>query len=113
MTFFTLLEKTTFRNTSGKELPEQVLSKFEIIHRDKNIHAQQNYILENFGIPTLNFISKYIDFSNKNNLVTATTTRFNILNHPVILFKKIANLKRINDIRFLNKFFETVNLKLK
>ncbi len=45
-------------------------------------------------------------------LVVSTTTAFNIQAQPSNKFKGIVNLKRINDIRFLNRFFEAVNTKL-
>ena len=46
------------------------------------------------------------------NLVISTTTSFNILYQPENYLTGIINLKRVNDIRYVNKFFETVNFKL-
>jgi len=45
-------------------------------------------------------------------LVVSTTTTFNIETQPSNKFKGVVNLKRINDIRFLNQFFKAVNSKL-
>ncbi|MBA3604313.1 MAG: sugar transferase, partial [Parachlamydiaceae bacterium] len=40
-----------------------------------------------------------------------TTNDFNILNNPNKL-KAIINLSKVNDIRFINKFFESINSRL-
>jgi len=45
-------------------------------------------------------------------LVLSTTTRFNIVNQRDDYYTVIINLKRVNDIRWINKFFEAVNDKL-
>ncbi|RLD51905.1 MAG: hypothetical protein DRJ05_17945, partial [Bacteroidetes bacterium] len=58
------------------------------------------------------FISKYIDVGNPNSLTLSTTTKFNIEQLPTGRFKKLINLHRINDLRYINKFFEAVNAKL-
>jgi len=58
------------------------------------------------------FISKSVDIGREENLVVSTTTAFNIEMQPKILYSSIVNLKPINDIRRINKFFEAVNAKL-
>ena len=40
------------------------------------------------------------------------SSKFNIENQPTDEFNTITNLRRINDIRWINKFFEAVNSKL-
>lgn len=59
-----------------------------------------------------NFVSQFIDVGNPENLVLSTTTRFNIEQLPVNRFKSLVNLHKINDIRRINKFFESVNHRL-
>ena len=61
------------------------------------------------GVKT--FIAKYTDLENPENKLIATSTQFNIeiLEEGI---SNIVNLKRINDIRRLNKFFSAVNLRL-
>ena len=44
--------------------------------------------------------------------ISAFFRRFNIEFQPDNYFKKIINLRRVNDIQYINKFFETVNRKL-
>ena len=43
----------------------------------------------------------------------STNTRFNILNLPLQEYDLLINLKRVNDIKYINKFFQSVNSKLK
>ena len=44
--------------------------------------------------------------------VVSTTTRFNIFALPEKQYGCIVNFHKINDFRWLNKFFETVNDKV-
>lgn len=69
------------------------------------------YITDECGIPVLDFLNEEIELHNPLNLIVSTTSHFNILNQ-IMLFDNIVNLKRINDIRFINKFFESVNERL-
>ncbi|MES2678870.1 MAG: sugar transferase [Bacteroidota bacterium] len=73
---------------------------------------RKGLILEKSGDEVYRFLSGFVDLESDTTLVVSTTNVFNILNHqgPIT---SIVNLSRNNDIRFLNKFFETVNLKLK
>lgn len=58
------------------------------------------------------FISRYIDLSGQNVAIVSTTTSFNIGNLEPGKYRAIVNLKRSNDIRRVNKFFETINARL-
>jgi len=58
------------------------------------------------------FMSKHIDIKNQDTLIVATTTAFNIEKQLTPSFHSIVNLSRINNIRWINKFFEVVNTKL-
>ncbi|MFO8067334.1 MAG: sugar transferase [Bacteroidales bacterium] len=58
------------------------------------------------------FISKHIDVDSPYNSIIATSTQFNIETLPDEDIQNIVNLKRINDIRRINKFFDAVNEKL-
>jgi len=57
------------------------------------------------------YCSKFVDCFSETTLVLSTTTPFNVLNHFGDV-EAFINLKRINDIRYINKFFEAVNSKL-
>ena len=69
-------------------------------------------IVEESNLMVFNFLSENIDLNIPNYSLLATTTRFNVDKLPEKIYKKIVNLKRINDIRFINKFFELINRKL-
>lgn len=58
------------------------------------------------------FLSKYVDLKSVQTKVLITTTSFNVENLEESSSKAIVNLKKINDIRFVNKFQESVNSKL-
>ena len=60
----------------------------------------------------LNFIKKYFDFCLETNYITSTSTKFNIEKLGANEFSGIVNLKKINDTRYINKFFESVNAAL-
>jgi lipopolysaccharide/colanic/teichoic acid biosynthesis glycosyltransferase len=69
-------------------------------------------IIDECGEEAFEFISNYIDISDPHSLVLSTTTRFNVQLQPDKYYKKVVNLKRVNDIQYINKFFEAVNRKL-
>lgn len=58
------------------------------------------------------FLGKYVDMKTSHTKVLMTTTAFNIENLEDNSAKAIVNLRKINDIRFVNKFQEAVNEKL-
>ncbi|MFC2096254.1 sugar transferase [Bacteroidota bacterium] len=69
-------------------------------------------IIEESNLEVFQFLSENIDLNTPDYSLIATTTRFNVDKLPKEVFKRIVNLKRINDIRFINKFFESVNRKI-
>lgn len=64
----------------------------------------------NSNIPDsiLSFTKKHIDLESNNTFLVSTTNVFNIINSKVDI-KDIVNLSKINNIRYINKFFECVN----
>ena len=58
------------------------------------------------------FISKYMDVGNPRNMMVSTTTQFNIDKLPADNYQSIVNLRMINGIPRINKFFESVNSRL-
>ena len=72
----------------------------------------KNLIIQEVGKESFDYIAKHVDVGSRDTLVVSTTTPFNIENQPKKYFKTIVNLKRVNDIRRINKFFETVNMKM-
>ena len=57
------------------------------------------------------YCSKFVDLYSELTLILSTTTPFNIQTHYGDI-DAFINLQRINDIRYINKFFEAVNHKL-
>ena len=72
----------------------------------------ESIIEEEAGNAVLNFLKTNIDLFSLTTSVHSTTTGFNMLKLPDAYYNTIVNLRRINDIKRINKFFETVNAKL-
>ncbi|MFY0631409.1 MAG: sugar transferase [Flavobacteriaceae bacterium] len=60
----------------------------------------------------LEFLKKYFDICLKTNFITATSTQFNIEKLQANEYSSIINIKKINDVRYINKFFESINAAL-
>lgn len=90
------------RKTDGKETSE----------RKAITSSMLNMISKEFGENVRELIEKHTTEIKGNGRVVATTTRFNITALSENRYNCIINLHRINDIRWLNKFFEAVNEKL-
>jgi len=60
----------------------------------------------------IHYISEYVDIDTPAVKILETTSRLNIESINDERVKHIVNIKRINDIRYLNKFFETVNMTI-
>ena len=58
------------------------------------------------------FLAKYADVKSSSTRLMITTTAFNVANLDEGDVQAIINLKKINDIRFVNKFQEAINAKL-
>ncbi|MES2590510.1 MAG: sugar transferase [Bacteroidota bacterium] len=71
----------------------------------------KDLIIEKAGKEAYKYFFKYIDIESDKTFVISTTNVFNILNNNN-KFSSLINLSRTNDIRFINKFFESVNSKL-
>jgi lipopolysaccharide/colanic/teichoic acid biosynthesis glycosyltransferase len=93
-----------------------VKTKREVHHfRRQIIYSLENvksYIINDKGERVYQFFANYINPVFPKTLVVSTTTKFNIDNQPDDFFQNIVNLKRVNDIRYINKFFEAVNAKI-
>lgn len=72
----------------------------------------ENLITEHAGKAVWEFVKPYLPGSRNKIFFIATSTRFNILNQEDESFEAVINIKRVNDVRYLNKFFEAINAKL-
>lgn len=73
-----------------------------------------NLILREIGDDkeVLELIKSHFNFCLKTIYFTSTSTKFNIDKLENDQYCSIVNLKKINDVRYINKFFESVNSKL-
>jgi len=79
----------------------------------KNIITELLQVIDHeYGNAVRDLINKYLEDAPGKIQIVSTTTRFNIASLPEKKYNFLINLHRINDIRWLNKFFETVNSKL-
>jgi lipopolysaccharide/colanic/teichoic acid biosynthesis glycosyltransferase len=63
------------------------------------------------GLSAYEFLSQEGQLESPDTLVLHSTNPFNVLINPN-RFRTIVNLGKVNDIRFINKYFESVNSKL-
>lgn len=86
------------------------------IHREKveseilNYGLLKSLIINNSSLESFNFISENVDLNSSQTTVVNTTHIFNISKDEIK--NEIVNLHRINDIRYINKFFEAINERL-
>jgi len=59
---------------------------------------------------TFNYLENFIDFSNNNNLIVTKSNSIKL--DKTNLIDNIICLEKVNDIRYINKYFEKVNSKL-
>ncbi len=88
--------------------------KEAVIHSELYVEAKylREAVIEECGEKANAYIEDHVNLEDKRTLIISTLTRFNILRQPDHHYETIVNLRRINDIRHLNKFFEAVNHKL-
>lgn len=95
-------------------LSDMKKAKMAINYKDiaPSIEAIRNVINQECGEVALEFISSNSDLGDPKTLTVSTTTRFNIEFQPDDYFQKIINLKKTNDLQYINKFFESINRKI-
>jgi lipopolysaccharide/colanic/teichoic acid biosynthesis glycosyltransferase len=71
----------------------------------------KNLITKITGEEAYDYLSKFADLTSSDTLIVHSTNVFNVMVHPG-RYKSIVNLGKVNDIRFINKFFEAVNSRL-
>jgi hypothetical protein len=79
---------------------------------DIRISSIEELIIREAGPEVLKLVNSHAGTNPFTTFVTSTTTRFNIEKLSDQIYHNIINLKKVNDIRRINKFFETVNSKL-
>lgn len=79
---------------------------------EESINQKRQLIQNEVGVSALSFIESSLHLGHPELMLISTTTKFNLLNQPKKEYQSVVNLKRINDILRINKFFEAVNFKL-
>ncbi|GAB1403456.1 hypothetical protein MASR1M74_06340 [Lentimicrobium sp.] len=64
------------------------------------------------GEESLHFVSEIMQRIPGKAMIFNTTTSFNILSRSGEGYTKIINLRKLNDVRYINKFLEAINQKL-
>jgi lipopolysaccharide/colanic/teichoic acid biosynthesis glycosyltransferase len=83
-----------------------------IIIDSKRVQAIKKEIVFELGKTAYCYCEKAVNLFSETTLILSTTTKFNVSNQRDDFYNSIINLKRVNDIRRINKFFEAVNDKL-
>ncbi len=120
--YFAYRAQTSTETSSVFETYQRIVGRTDIIPKTEIFPPEftldpvpeniKETIVEESNIEVFNFLSENINLNIPNYSLLATTTKFNVDKLPEKIYLKIVNLKRINDIRFINKFFESVNRKL-
>ena len=78
----------------------------------KQIEHREFTLLHEIGKEAYQFIYYYAALDTSNTLILSTSSDFNIRTQLTPSFDCILNIRKINDIRRINKFFEAANAKL-
>ena len=106
-------DETDSPKTKGKrQRLKKVFQSRNPLLEKKIINARENAILIEINQDAYHYIFNYAKIESPETLIVSTTSRFNIDTQLKDKFESIVNLKRINDIRYVNKFFESANAKL-
>ena len=85
--------------------------KIEILEIDKENNQKNNGNLLTIKGGVKDYCSQFVDLYSESTLILSTTKAYNIKRHHSDT-DAFMNLHRINDIRYINKFFKAVNKKL-
>ena len=100
---------------------EAIKKQIKLVDADEVLKAREEalvpplnkeLVIRNAGKKVFSFIEEQIDLDHVFTLLVSTTTLFNIENQPEYYYKAIVNLKKVNNIQRINKFFEATNQKL-
>lgn len=78
----------------------------------KNSDVFIGLLMRQIGKEPIEFISKHINLSDNSTHLTKTSIKFNIDKIPRGQYRNIINLKKINTIRRINKFFNSISNKI-
>ena len=96
-------KETTSHDINGSD--KNIGTKYS---RSSNINKEK-LMIEECGEKATRFIQNYVNLDTPRHLIVSTTNRFNLINKDVSVYEHIVNLRRMNNIRRINKFLETTN----
>ncbi len=105
-------EIDTSKTVRRRQLLKEVFMPRKILRRKPKLSARESAILVEIDQDAFNFVFSHARIDSPETLVISTTSPFNIDTQLKDKFESIVNLKRINDFRYVNKFFESANAKL-
>ncbi|MFO7656844.1 MAG: sugar transferase [Bacteroidales bacterium] len=107
---------TGAKNGNGISLLNGNILKIRRKHKsgisETAITARKQALLDEISKEAFSFIFRFASLESEKSLIISTTSRFNIDTQLAAEFDSIVNINRINDIRYLNKYFESANAKL-
>ncbi len=90
---------------------QQPESFLHVLKTDSASGVLKQLLIERAGEKAYKYFNYFIDTESPETLIVSTTNEFNILNHSAKV-NAILNLSKVNNFRYINKFFEKVNNKL-
>jgi lipopolysaccharide/colanic/teichoic acid biosynthesis glycosyltransferase len=103
------------RFKNGLALLNGTLSRLKLkkkVQKSDAYKTREKALLIEISKEAFDFIFSYAKIDSPKTLIFSSISRFNIDMQLSPQFESIVNIQRINDIRFINKFFESVNAKL-
>lgn len=100
------------RTLRKRQLLREVFTPKRAQVNSSEIKQREEAILVEIDKDAFDFIFSYAPIESAETFMISTTSRFNVEMQMKEKFDSIINLKRINDIRYINKFFEVANKKL-
>ncbi len=100
------------KNEKKKDIAKPYKVYEPIIIDQKRELSIKKEIVKELGKTAYCYFEKVVTLFSERTLIISTTTNFNVRSQREDFYTTIINLKRVNDIRRINKFFEAVNEKL-
>ncbi len=102
-------EERHAKETKTKVFPPFVHEEFDKEKTRQKRLAQREFITQTKSKRLFNYLNRYVDVGDPHAVVFNTTKIANVETLADGYYNKMVNLHRVNDIRRVNKFFETIN----
>ena len=105
-----VLKKTKLKLPYGKKPgTEEKKTMNSLMNPVTRGNLKDGLLHQEVGEKASRFISNYVDVEKDSTLLIGTTTRFNFMGLKPKGVRDVVNISLINEARWLNKFFESVN----